>query len=871
MLAAAFAGLFLITGLILSYTYEDTVIRYLKKYLDKHLTTEIEVSQIKLSFIRKFPNVTVGLRNIVVYSGSGFQGKEFSGIDTDTLLSAKSVIFEFSLPGVLQHEYKLKNMRINDGKILLLKDSGKKGNFNIWEGTKNKEQEKSAFTLQNIILSNTEIKYFDLSNQIKINSETKRLLVQADLKNIENLFSFSGYINIHQMNIGNSFEIMKKRIGIDLKMRYHEEHYTFYQSTLHSGRLNMNFSGEIKNLENTFVALNLDTRHADIKELENFYPSELEKFMNGYALAGGVVNFKATINGIVTRHKNPDIHAMFSVRNASVMNQKNRKKLSEISIDGDYSNGVEKKHSTAVLNIRKFSANQGKSSLSGALKIKGMKGSNVELIFQSEIQVDEMTEFLNMHPFEDISGIIHTDIHLKGYLSSLKHIDRNEMISFNKEGIIYCNELSFKPNKSKLIIRKLNGNLILGKIIQMKDFSFMISDNDFKMDGNLINLPQYVFNKESLLIEAGISSDYLDIKSLLSSKQSDTIQESFKFPERILLRSDFSIKKLLYGKFSADSIEGFVNYNPGVFDFKNFQLYSVDGFISGSATVTQTPYKGIAINCSSKLGEIDIQKLFSSTNNFGQHVILDRNLMGELSGNLNFTSKWDSSLKLIDSSVIADSDIEIKNGQLIDYKPMLGLSRFVNVEELKDIKFKVLRNQISIGNRKVIIPEMNIHSSAFNIKGSGTHHFDNSYDYRIQVELNELLSNKAKKRRKDIEEFGTIEDDGLGRLNLPVKITGIGNAYHVEFDRKKAASTFRKNIAGEREEIKNLFKASKSEDNIQNLPDSQNKKFIIDWDTRNEKKDFIFEKKDKEEKEQPRFIIEWDEDDNTDNRDTTIF
>jgi hypothetical protein len=871
LLTASFAGLFLITGLILSYTYEDAVIKYLKKYLDKHLTTEIEVTQIKLSFIRKFPNVTVGLRNIVVYSGAGFQGKEFSGFDTDTLLSAKSVVFEFSLPGVLRHEYKLKNIRINDGKILLLKDSGKRGNFNIWEDTKNQEQEKSAFTLQNIILTNTEMKYFDLSDQIKVAAETKKTLIQADLKNTENHFSFNGLLNIHQINIGNSFEIKNKRIGIDLKMKYHDKHYTFYQSTLHSGRLNVNFDGEIKPLKNTFIALNLDASHADIKELENFYPAELEKFMNNYTLTDGIVNFKASINGIVDRYKNPDVHLLFSVRNASVMNQKNRKKVSGISIDGDYSNGAEKNQSTAVLNIREFSANQGKSFLNGALKMKGMKGSDIQLILKSEIQIDKMTEFLNMHPFEDISGTINTDIHLKGHLSSLKHLNHNELVSFNKEGIIYFNELSLKPKKSKLIIRKLNGNLILENIIQMRDVSFLISDNDFKMDGNLINLPQYLFNKEPLMIEAKINSDYLDIKSLLSEKPSDSIQEPFQFPERIFMKSDFIINKLIYGKFSADSLEGFVNYKPGVFDFENFRLFSADGFISGNATVIQTPNKGIAVTCSSKLGKIDIQKLFSATNNFGQNVILDINLMGELSGNLNFTSKWNSSLKLIDSSIIADSYIEIRNGQLIDYKPMLGLSRFVNVEELKDIKFKVLRNQISIGNNKVIIPEMQIHSSAFNIKGSGTHHFDNSYDYRIQVELNELLSNKARKRRKDVEEFGTIEDDGLGKLNLPVKITGIGNTYHVEFDRKKAASTFRKNIAGEREEIKNLFKASESEDNIHNLPDSQNKNFIIDWDTRNEKKDFIFEQKDQEEQEQPRFIIEWDEDDNTDNRDTTIF
>jgi len=871
LLIVSILGLILLTGLILSLTYEEAVIKYLKKYLDKHLTTKVEVTQIRLSFIRKFPNATVELRNMVIYSGTGYHNKEFSNINTDTLLSAKSVFFEFSLPGVIKNEYKLKNIRIIDGKFLLLRDSRKNSNFNIWEGTKSKEQEESAFTLQNIILSNTEIKYLDLPNKAKFDAETKRLFIRADLKHTENLISSNGYLNLHHVSIGNSFEVSDKKIGIDLNMNYHEKHFTFYQSSFHSGKCTVNFDGEIDNTENILLALNLHTNNASIRELEEFFTFKLAKIRDNYSLTDGVLDLNATISGVVSSHMNPKINVLFNVRNASVMNQNNRKKISGISLDGDFSNGSERNKNTATLGIKKFTANQGKSLLKGALKIKGLDGSNIELIFSSEIQVDEMADFLNADASEYFSGSIAADVYLKGYLSSLKKIDRNELISFKKEGIISFKDAAFKPKNAKLVFRKINGKLILEDIIKLRDFSFMISNNDFRLDGNLINLPQYLFNKESLSVDARIKSEYLDIRSLVSASGSDTIRSSFSFPDKIILRSDFSIDRLIYGKFIADSIVGFVSYKPRIFHFENFELHSVDGFISGNATVAQSSERKISINCHSKLGKLDIQKLFYSTNNFGQHVIMDNNIMGELSGELNFTSEWDEHFRLNDSNVIANSDIEIKNGQLINYEPMLALSRFVNVDELKDIKFSTLRNQIFIMNRKVVIPEMDIHSSAFHIKGSGTHYFSNSYDYRIQVELNELLSNKAKKRRKEIEEFGTIEDDGLGRLNFPIKITGRTNEYHVEFDRKRAVSTFRSNITSEKEEIKNLFRHTETEDNIQNLPDSQNKNFIIDWDNGNEKKDFKFEKNDQKEKEQPLFIIEWDEDENTENRDTANF
>jgi hypothetical protein len=330
-----------------------------------------------------------------------------------------------------------------------------------------------------------------------------------------------------------------------------------------------------------------------------------------------------------------------------------------------------------------------------------------------------------------------------------------------------------------------------------------------------------------------------------------------------LLRSDFSVDKLVYGKFTADSVKGFVTYKPRIFHFESFHLYAVDGSIAGNADVSQSSDMRIAITSSSELRSIDIQKLFFATNNFGQTVIPYNHLMGELSGNLTFASEWTNKLKLIDTSITANSDIEILNGQLIDYKPMLGLSRFIHVEELKDIKFRKLSNQVYIYNRKVIIPEMDIHSSAFNIKGSGVHHFDNRYDYRIQVQLNELLANKVKRRRKEIEEFGIVEEDGAGGIKVPIKIIGKGSQYNVDYDRKRAVSNFRANLANEKEEIKNLFRIHETEKEDQNLPDNRNERFIIDWDTANEKKDSIFEKKDQKNKEQPQFIIEWDEDDDT--------
>jgi hypothetical protein len=70
---------------------------------------------------------------------------------------------------------------------------------------------------------------------------------------------------------------------------------------------------------------------------------------------------------------------------------------------------------------------------------------------------------------------------------------------------------------------------------------------------------------------------------------------------------------------------------------------------------------------------------------------------------------------------------------------MLALSKFIDVNELKNLKFASLANTLSIKNRIVTIPAMQIQSNALNVDFAGTHNFDNIIDYRLKILLSDLI------------------------------------------------------------------------------------------------------------------------------------
>jgi hypothetical protein len=199
-------------------------------------------------------------------------------------------------------------------------------------------------------------------------------------------------------------------------------------------------------------------------------------------------------------------------------------------------------------------------------------------------------------------------------------------------------------------------------------------------------------------------------------------------------------------------------------------------------------------------------------------------------------------LQVIWEKLVADSKVEIRNGELIGFEPMLGLSRFIDVSELQHIRFSTLKNEIFIRNQVITIPQMDINSSAFNISGSGTHRFDGHFDYRMRVLLSDVLYGRARRAKPENQEFGIVEDDGLGRTSLYLLVSGTSDNYRVSYDRGAVREMIRESIADERNALKQLlheefgwFSSDSSATSGSAVPGPSGSRFRITWDEEDEK------------------------------------
>ena len=176
----------------------------------------------------------------------------------------------------------------------------------------------------------------------------------------------------------------------------------------------------------------------------------------------------------------------------------------------------------------------------------------------------------------------------------------------------------------------------------------------------------------------------------------------------------------------------------------------------------------------------------------------------------------------------------ITNGVLRNFEPVKELSSFIELSELETISFDRMENDFFIRNNALSIPQMEVRSSAVDLSVNGRHGFDNKYEYHVSLLLSEILSKKAGKNRSTSSEFGEIEDDGLGRTSMFLKITGSGEDVKVSYDMKAAGNQIKEDIKKERQTLKNILNEEYGRYNKTDTPSDKRTpskpRFRISWE-----------------------------------------
>jgi hypothetical protein len=833
-------AIFVLSILIILFTaarlMEDKVADVILKSLNNNVSTKLHIGAFRLSFLSKFPKASLELRNVLVSSSANFNAAQFTGISTDTLLAAKNVSVEFNITDIIRGNYTIERIRAKTGKANFLTDTT--GMINYVVKVRNDKAGPSSFIidLKNIYVSDIKCYYNNLATKLIIFGVVNKGVLKSKIQADNLRFIARGKLQIDSLSLYDVKITKTIESDADIDLDKTKIGITFRKSNFKIDNYDFGVEGLIS--ADNIYDLRVTGHNIDISKIRKYVPDKYFRMVSEYD-PRGIMVIDSRIKGLMTRTSNPHADINFRLEKGHVTYGKSNLSINNFSFSGTYSNGPKNRPETGTLKISDFKARLGSSDYTGSFSLSHFGNPSAELAIKGKVIPSEIREFFDIQNISEARGSAAMDIKLSGKINLKRKFELADLVDMKTEGTLDFDSFGIGFNKNSWLVNDVRGTMIFSDYISARNIKFLYKGQRISVNGEFRNLLQWLEKRPvRMSAKADISFNKLIPEAFFeasSSSQKYTVKKKvFKLPEDLVLDINFKIDSLSYKTYASSDISGTLNLRPKLLTFKSFNMKALKGTISGNGFILQNSNKSVLSKGIFNVANVDVNKAFIAFQNFGQNFIKAENIAGSLSGSFSLLLPFDSLLNPQIGSLSAEGKYLLSNGGLINFEPVKQLSSFIELSELENIHFQQLENDFFIRNNYLYIPQMQVRSSAVDLTVNGKHSFDNDYEYHVRVLLSEILSKKRNRNKKTVTEFGEVQDDGLGRTMMLLKVVGKGEDLKVSYDVKAAASEVKENFKTERKNLRTILNQEygwyKNDTAAIEKPAQKKPRFKVTWD-----------------------------------------
>lgn len=801
---------FIVTGLmiilfVLSLILQDNVVAIFLRSVNSRISTRVEAASYRLSLLKRFPKAAVELKNITIYSSPLFDKSQFPDINTDTLLFAESASLEFSMLDLIRGNYDIGSITVKNGRLGLYSDSSGFVNYEISSDQAENQDDDLVINLEKIIISDIQSHYINKATKLYINGLIHNGRIRSRIAGEDIEFLCTAGIILNGFDLYSSHFNANAELQVDLNLQKSEDGILFRKGSVNLEGFDFDLTGHISP-ENR-IDLSIEGRNIDLSRIKKYLPEKyIEKF--GELSPEGLLKTTGRISGMISRKDNPNITASFSLDNGNVYYRRSGLRIRDISFSGSFTNGQSNSPVTSSLEVYDFRATPGSSAWSGSFSVTNFREPYISLAFSGDIIPSELLQFVRIPEISRSEGSVRMNLKLSGKTRKKEKYSLADVLDLKPEANMLFSSFSISINDKNISIDDADGNIMMSQHTWADDLAFTFRDHRFKINGEFRNLAAWLAGKPvqiGAIADISVGDFKPDVLFRSASADSSSANHGYRLPDGIDLDIRFNIDNFEYKDFSAGDIRGTLSYTPGILTLNSLLINSMDGVISGNCLLARGASRSFVSQGKFAIENVDVNKAFRYFRNFGQDFLVSENLAGSVSGSLTLLMPLDSMLKPDIKATTAEGKYVIVNGVLKDFEPVKALSRFIELSELEKITFSRLENDLFIKNNYLAVPQMDIKSSAADFTVSGRHDFDNNYEYHVKAYLSEILSSKARKGRGNTTEFGAIEEDGLGRTSVYLRVTGNDEDIKVVYDFKAAGNTIKQNLRNEKVTLRNIL------------------------------------------------------------------
>ncbi|MBK5284652.1 MAG: hypothetical protein JJE25_04565 [Bacteroidia bacterium] len=819
---------FILVALAITFFYEEEVKRYVTTEINKELNAKVTVVDMDLSLLRNFPDASMVFIGVIAMDA--LPENEI----LDTLFSAQELFLKFNLLDIFRKKIVVRKLELQHGFIRLRINKDGTDNFQILKVKEKSSSTRQAINLKEVIFDDIRFRYNDMKEDFYLSAVFNHARMSGKLTDEKFSVNSENELFIDRISSGKNEFLQNREASVSVTADVNTSSGSFEISAgkIKLKKLLLDVSGKTVVKEtDRYYSFEVKSNHDNLSEFSELLPGEIKKHFQNFRYEGKGI-FHAVIAGNTGEKKNISLKINGEIISGKVKHKENIQPLENINAKCDYELNVGRNKTFSSLNISQFTALLNKKPVNGNLRIDDFLNPFLSLNVTADLDLKTLQNFFPLDTLSSLKGNAKINLSFAGKTRDVENLNSAALGKIKSSGTLLLENVSFGIRRNPLQFNDFNANCTFhDNDIEVKSFTGKISGTDFTSHGTLYNLFSFLLSPvQTAHADVTLRSRILNLDELLERDNSSSSQDTsykLRFSPNLSAAITVDVEHLVFRRFKAEKFNGVLTLNKQILSTALLSFSSMKGSVKMSGAINAARHDSLLISCIAKISGLDIRELFYEMENFQQNTLTDKNIRGRADIDLQFTSRWSSDLRINPKKVVLDGSVKIFNGELIDFAPVLALSRFIKVSELQHVKFSTLQNNIQIYDRKVFIPSMEIKSSALNLTASGSHTFDNKVDYSLRLLLSEILGKKA---RENNTEFGVVEDDGLGKASLFLHMTGDAGNPKFTYDKKAVMKKIQNEIKTEKQTLKNLLKQEFGTKKDSASTKQKKEAVEIDWD-----------------------------------------
>ncbi|RAJ02506.1 AsmA-like protein [Chitinophaga skermanii] len=727
------------------FLFKGKIMSKVKAELNKSLNAKVDFKDVDISLIRRFPRLAVAIEDLSIVGVQPFEG--------DTLLSVHRIDLALNLMSAIKGEQiDVYNVTINQPRVRAIVHKDGRPNWDIMKPDTVATPEQPADTSSSTFKMN--LQKYSIEDAYVLYSDQ-----QGDMSLIINDLDHSGagdftldeFILKTKTSVGGiTFNMglipylvnTKAVMDADIKIDNKTSTYSFKTDNIALNNLKISAGGFVQILEESMkMDLQFKSASTDFKDILSMVPAVfMQDFSN--LKTSGSATFGGFVKGTFSDTQMPAFGIDLGVKDGFFQYPNLPKPVKNIQL-AVHVNNPDGVPDHTVIDMPQAHLEFDNSPVDIRLLVKTpISDAYIDAAAKTNLDLSKIMQFVPLEKGTQLKGFVNADLQAKGNMSA---IEKQAYDKFYAAGDVKVNDLLYASKDYPDGVKVNNLHMIFNpKTVNVPVFDGAYLGTNFTANGEVNNMLAYVLKNQPLNGKLNVKADAINLDKFMATGSEPAAnapaeaaaEGPFVVPNNLDFTLNAQAGKVHYDKVDLTNLSGTLLLKDETVYMTNIKGNALQGTmnINGSYS-TKESHKNPAIHLKYDVQDVDIQQSFLAFNTVQKLMPIAQFLSGKISSSLNLEGKLGEDMSPVLNTLTGDGNLLLIQGVLKKFEPLDQLASQLNIAQLKDISVRDIKNYIAFQNGRVTVNPFKIKTNGLDILVGGSHGFDQSLDYTLQLNV----------------------------------------------------------------------------------------------------------------------------------------